>query len=144
MRPESVLITSDGHVKVTDFGIYPGKLENNPAEFLYASPELLNPSNDMKDDLKEKVDIWAFGLLMHYILLPRTDRFQYAHFRLNMPKQDFLKEITLWKRRPLIPADFEQRNPGLVHLMRSCLYPQPKHRPSIKRALEVLAKLQAA
>lgn len=144
LRPESVLITSDGLVKVTDFGIFPGKIENNPAEFLYAPPELLNPPKDTRDFLWEKVDIWAFGLLMHYILLPRTEKFQYAHFRQNMPKQDFLREISLWRRRPLIPPEFEQRNPGLVHLMRSCLYQQPKHRPSIKRALEVLAQLQAA
>jgi len=136
LKPESVLIASDGHAMLTDFGLFHKKVENNAREFLYAAPELLDPPTEPLDLNKEKVDVWALGLLMHYTLIPMADRNLFGRFwRSNISKQDFLKEIWLWRRRPYIPADFERKQPKLVLLMRSCLYPDPAHRPSLPKVL---------
>lgn len=142
LKPESVLITSDGHAKLTDFALFNKKVENNPREFLYASPELLDPQSKPQEFNWEKVDVWALGLLMHFTLIPVSDRNLFGRFwKANITKQDFLKEIALWKRKPIIPADFERQNRKLVHLMRSCIYSEPSKRPSIHKALTDLKAL---
>ena len=67
MKPENILIDSEGHVKLIDFGfgkimkdIYSGKTYTNCGTPGYCAPEVMIPSVGHT----YKADIWSIGILI--------------------------------------------------------------------------------
>lgn len=74
LKPENVLITSSGHIKVTDFGtaaLIDGGEEEMRNSFVgtaeYVSPEVLQDQNTTR-----ACDIWALGCILFSLLTGRT------------------------------------------------------------------------
>lgn len=72
LKPSNVLITSDGHVKVLDFGL--SRLHTPDEEvltrvgtFKYLAPEIL-----LEESYDEKVDAWSFGVLLYELAFKKA------------------------------------------------------------------------
>ena len=70
MKPSNILISEDGHVKISDFGI--AKLITTTQQtqtkiigtLAYMAPEMF----DEKEQYNEKVDVFSFGVIMYFML----------------------------------------------------------------------------
>lgn len=87
LKPENILITSDGKIKIADFGM--AALHQTDAHHLstacgsphYAAPELLKNRQYRGD----KADIWSLGVIL-YAMLAATLPFDDPDMRLMMNK----------------------------------------------------------
>ena len=74
LKPENVLVTSDGHIKIADFGL--SKWQGQSAEDLtytscgtpeYVAPEIISPSGH-----NNLIDWWALGILLYEMFVGVT------------------------------------------------------------------------
>merc|ERR1712118_303716 len=69
LKPENVLLDSDGHVKVTDFGLSKeGIMDNVSAKTMCGTPEYLAPEILDKKGHGRAVDWYSLGALMFEML----------------------------------------------------------------------------
>ena len=66
MKPENLLIASDGHLCLTDFGF--AKVFNDKTFTLCGTPEYLAPEIILGQGHNHGVDWWALGVLMFEML----------------------------------------------------------------------------
>ena len=66
MKPENMLIDSDGHIKITDFGF--AKAVEDKTFTLCGTPEYLAPEIIMSCGHDKGVDWWALGVLIFEML----------------------------------------------------------------------------
>ena len=65
LKPENLLVTSDGHIKLTDYGLSKMIIEEkNPISTFVGTLEYTAPEAILGHYGKE-VDLWAIGVLMH-------------------------------------------------------------------------------
>lgn len=105
LKPENILLDANKHVKVSDFGISTlisldtqTSYTKGIGTFKFMAPELLAE----KDDYNEKVDVYAFGVVVYFILtrgqLPNMNLFDIMHQKIpNIPTivNEFSKELIL-------------------------------------------------
>lgn len=124
LKPTNILITRDGIIKISDFGI--SKLMTVEEQTMtlgagtqkFMAPEIINE----EDHYNEKVDVYSFGVVLFYILsggqLPRIKIF-------DIPKG---------KKAP-IPDTFSDFARELIS---NCWNLEPKDRPSFNDIIEML------
>lgn len=66
MKPENLLISSDGHLKITDFGF--AKKVSDKTFTLCGTPEYLAPEIIIGSGHNHGVDWWALGILLFEML----------------------------------------------------------------------------
>ena len=66
LKPENLLIGSDGHLRITDFGF--AKKIVDRSYTLCGTPEYLAPEIIMGQGHNEGVDWWALGILLYEML----------------------------------------------------------------------------
>jgi len=67
LKPENLLLTSAGHIKITDFGF--AKLVNSERTFsLCGTPDYLAPEIIQSSGHGKAVDWWALGILIYEML----------------------------------------------------------------------------
>ena len=66
LKPENLLIASDGHMKITDFGF--AKKIQDRSFTLCGTPEYLAPEIILGQGHNHGVDWWALGILLYEML----------------------------------------------------------------------------
>ncbi len=67
LRPENILIDSEGYIKITDFGLSK-RTTNNTTASLCGLPEYYAPEILVKGDCTKAIDFWCLGNLIYEML----------------------------------------------------------------------------
>ena len=78
MKPENLLLFSDGYVKITDFGLSEKVTSNLQKEMHVGTPEYFAPEMLFGKKYNKSIDMWALGVLA----------FELANGRLPFPYDD--------------------------------------------------------
>ena len=94
LKPENVLFDSNGHLKITDFGlskigIEPGKLTKS----FCGTPEYIAPEIIQGTGHSMKADWWSLGALMYQMLTGRPPH--YSKNKMQMLKDIVEKEVEM-------------------------------------------------
>ncbi|XP_061469755.1 microtubule-associated serine/threonine-protein kinase 1 isoform X1 [Rhineura floridana] len=144
LKPDNLLITSMGHIKLTDFGLskmglmslttnlYEGHIEKDAREFLdkqvCGTPEYIAPEVILRQGYGKPVDWWAMGIILYEFLVGCVPFFG------DTPEELFGQVITddiLWPEgEEALPADAQ-------HLISCLLQTNPLLRLGAGGAYEV-------
>ncbi|XP_069460236.1 microtubule-associated serine/threonine-protein kinase 1 isoform X2 [Ambystoma mexicanum] len=144
LKPDNLLITSMGHVKLTDFGLskmglmslttnlYEGHIEKDAREFLdkqvCGTPEYIAPEVILRQGYGKPVDWWAMGIILYEFLVGCVPFFG------DTPEELFGQVISdeiLW------PDGDEALPPEAQHLIACLLQTDPLLRIGAGGAYEV-------
>ncbi|KAL0993057.1 hypothetical protein UPYG_G00102690 [Umbra pygmaea] len=144
LKPDNLLITSMGHIKLTDFGLskmglmslttnmYEGHIEKDTREFLdkqvCGTPEYIAPEVILRQGYGKPVDWWAMGIILYEFLVGCVPFFG------DTPEELFGQVITddiVW------PEDDESLPADAQHLISSLLQTNPLVRLGTGGAFEV-------
>jgi len=74
LKPENIMISENGYPKIIDFGLSKKTSNNNKCTTLCGTPEYASPEIILNNGHDNKVDIWAFGVVL-YEMICRTTPF---------------------------------------------------------------------
>ena len=72
LKPENILLDSDGHIKLTDFGLAKVLSDDDKTFTICGTPEYLAPEILLKNGYDRMVDYWTLGILLFELLTMRT------------------------------------------------------------------------
>lgn len=117
LKPENVMLDSEGHIKLTDFGL---SKEANEADSFCGTSEYVAPEVVLKHQYGVEVDWWSLGILA-YELITFTTPFY------NKNKTKMLNDIV-----SAIPKMDKIDDKSLSNLIHDLLNKDPKHRPKLQ------------
>jgi serine/threonine protein kinase len=65
LKPENLLLDSEGHIKVADFGLSKENVTENDVKSFCGTPEYLAPEVIQRQTYGKAVDWWSFGTLLY-------------------------------------------------------------------------------
>lgn len=68
LKPENIMISENGYPKIIDFGLSKKILNTNTCDTLCGTPEYLAPELILGSGYDNKVDIWAFGIILYEMI----------------------------------------------------------------------------
>ena len=119
LKPENILISSDGHIKLVDFGLARENAKDTVAKSFCGSPSYLSPEMVKKQGASKDTDIYGIGAVL-YELISGTTPFYGNDLR------TLYNNIT--KKRLLFPEFFSDK---LKNLLKQLLEKDPKKRIGI-------------
>ena len=136
IKPDNLLLTRDGHVKIMDFGI--AKL-NDDSHLTQTGTTLgtlayMSPEQMLADDVDFRSDLWSFGVVL-YEMLARELPFHRDREAAIIYEILNREPTPVETHRPDVPAHLR----ALVHQL---LQKDPERRP--KSAADIVATLQSA
>lgn len=69
LKPENVLLDSNGYIKITDFGLSRMNVKNSDAKSICGTPEYLAPEIILKLGHGKPVDWWTLGSIIYEMLV---------------------------------------------------------------------------
>jgi serine/threonine protein kinase len=135
VKPANMLITPDGTVKLTDFGIaraVDGSGETLTGEVL-GTPHYLSPEQALGEPATGASDLYALGVVAHEMLTGRRP------FDKNTPVATALAQVN--EPPPPLPRHVPELVRGLIE---TCLAKRPEDRPQSARELGELLGLPAS
>ncbi len=140
IKPANILLTSDGHVKVSDFGI--GKILHGDADLtaqgvMLGSPAYMSPEQIRGEKATFQSDIYSFGVVAYQLF---SGQKPFPATSLTTLLLQILHEDppSLLEIDPTIP-------PEVVAIVERCISKDPENRyPAARQVSEELRKLAAA
>jgi len=117
LKPENILISSDGHIKLADFGLSRENSKDNVAKTFGSSPSYLSPEMVKKQGASKATDFYGIGAVL-YELISGTKPFYENDLRA-------LYNNNITKKRLLFPEFFSDK---LKNLLTKLLEKDPKVR----------------
>lgn len=109
LKPENLLLTKSGHVKLTDFGLATKRKENNQKSYtLVGTTEYLAPEILRKEGHSYEVDLWTLGILIYEMITGKTP---FAHPERNQMKIQYL----ILKNNPSYPPTMSRDAKDLIN-----------------------------
>lgn len=105
LKPENVLVSSDGFLKLADFGFIKKVLKQERTYTFCGTPEYIAPEIILNKGYSHPVDWWAFGIFLYELLVGRPP------FMSNDTYEIF--EMTL-KKKILFPREFDSAAKSLI------------------------------
>ena len=117
LKPENIMIDSNGHIKLTDFGLSKMVKKSKEKAFtICGTPQYLAPEILSDDGYDNSVDWWSLGCVMYEMLVGA------APFKI--PRGSYLS-ADLYKKKVIIPDTVSTEAKDLI---RQLLVPNPKKR----------------
>ena len=117
LKPENIMVDSNGHIKLTDFGLSKMiKKTKEKAFTICGTPQYLAPEILSDEGYDNSVDWWSLGCVMYEMLVGK------APFRI--PKGSYLS-ADLYKKKITIPEYVTEEAKDLISQL---LVPNPKKR----------------
>ncbi len=121
MKPENVLVSRDGIIKVTDFGLSRPATQHTSADILVGTVAYVSPELVTGKQADERSDIYAVGIMLFEMLTGRQPftgdsiqvAYKHAHDRVPDPRE--------------LDPDVD---PDLAELVLDCTEPDPAERPA--------------
>ena len=140
LKPENVMITDDGEVKVLDFGLAridqargqkSQSDDSGEARLLAGTPGYMSPEQARGELATTAADLWSFGLLAIELLTGKRPS----------PEHASTLELLDWARQAQveIPKGLPQIE---TQLLRGLLSEQPSARPSARETLNTLERIE--
>ncbi|CAD8139295.1 unnamed protein product [Paramecium pentaurelia] len=123
LKPENLLLTTSGHVKLTDFGLATMRRENGEKSYTvagtaeYLAPEIVNKSGHSYE-----VDIWTLGILIYEMINGFTP-FRDSNNDFKVISQNIIEN------QPVFPEKMSQQS---VDLIKQILQTNPQERLGVK------------
>ncbi|CAK75388.1 unnamed protein product (macronuclear) [Paramecium tetraurelia] len=123
LKPENLLLTTTGHVKLTDFGLATMRRENGEKSYTvagtaeYLAPEIVNKSGHSYE-----VDIWTLGIMIYEMINGFTP-FRDSNNDFKMISQNIIEN------RPVYPEKMSSQS---VDLIKQILQTNPSERLGVK------------
>ncbi|CAD8114639.1 unnamed protein product [Paramecium sonneborni] len=109
LKPENLLLTKSGHVKLTDFGLATKIKDNNQKSYtLVGTTEYLAPEIIRKEGHSFEVDLWTLGILIYEMITGKTP---FAHPERNQMKIQYL----ILKNNPTYPPTMSRDARDLIN-----------------------------
>jgi len=130
LKPENVLMGSDGHLKLTDFGLSKKgifDLERDKAFTICGTAEYLAPEIILGQGHGVAADWWSLGILIYEMYVGITP-FQDAN-KINLMRAIIKKKVNF--------SPFKRASPELLDLVRRLLTQQPRVRLGARGAKDI-------
>ena len=82
MKPENVLLDTEGYIRVADFGLSKSEIKGNNARSICGTPEYLAPEIVWKMGHGKPVDWWAVGCILYELLTGQPPYYSRSQDRL--------------------------------------------------------------
>ena len=125
LKPENIVISSDGRVRVVDFGL--AKLAGATPNAMSGTPAYMAPERWRGVPPTGAIDVWALGITLHELITGDRPIGDY-----ELPHLSFATDAL---ELPALPAA------PWAQLVRDCLAFDPEARPTAEEALHRLAAL---
>jgi Tol biopolymer transport system component len=136
VKPENILVRSDGYVKVLDFGLARQIGRDATAAGIVGTPRYMSPEQARAEVISPATDIYSLGLVLYELVTGQHAFPGHSPFLQAVPNS-----------RPVVPSSINPRVPAnLDSLILAMLASKPEGRPSAaevsERLGEALAKSQ--
>ena len=121
LKPENVMLDSEGHIKLTDFGLSKTMEESSSTSTLCGTTDYLAPEIILRKNYSFEVDWWALGILTYEMLTEKTP------FN-NDNRLKMLNDIV--HSTPVFPNYVSS---DAIEFITALLSKDPKLRPSVER-----------
>jgi protein kinase-like protein len=120
VKPANIMVTEDGHVKLSDFGIARFATQVSGSGRIMGTPAYLAPEQILGEPHSAKSDLFSVGILLYQMLtgVPPFDGSSVAAVCAQILSA---QPIPPSKRNPVLP-------PGLDHIVMRCLAKDPADR----------------
>jgi len=135
MKPENVLITRDGIVKVADFGISCRISDKEAMKKRCGSPGFAAPELLMGQEYGVKVDTFSCGAVLHVII---SGRKPFSGDTVNAVMKKTIESPVNFRKSVLL----ERLSEDCKEFMKALLNKEPTYRPTAREALGMISWLK--